>query len=224
MKPCRDLVYTCEARRHGFEKEQQALLAIMDAMDAEIAQLMERYGDAVVAKLKNMIAKPKKHTKAETIETLVKCFDDLLCEPKIVDAKVSLKLFKAEAVEAWKRAHPNGMAKRTNAYTEFVKANMQSVKNQNPSKTHGERMKIMGQLWSKYKAAREESESSTFRSQSHDHDQQDQSEVTTRKPKARKAEMDLEPAPTQKKARKAKARRSVEVVENCRVTRNSSKK
>lgn len=117
----------------------------------EIAKLMERHGgEEVAAVMKAMKAKKTKaNKKDEIVKTMGKYLDNVLAEPKL--AKVSLKDFKAEAVKAWNRAHPEGMAKRSNAYTEYVKVNMQSVKDQHPKKTHEEHMKIMGQMWKKNK-------------------------------------------------------------------------
>lgn len=225
----------------------QTMAATSHAMSADIALLMERHGSEVVAAaLKKMTAKPK--VKKDTTATvLAKYMDNILSEPKM--AKVSLKMFKAMAVEAWNRKHPEGIPKKANAYTEFVKANMQSVRDTHPNNTHEEHMKIMGQLWKKNKfddVANAES-SSTSQSQSSDNSKEpntNDDEVTnemvgaqpddtnvdptltlepiaTPKPKARKADKDI--APTPKKSRRSLSPIPSNVLTGCRVTRSSSK-
>lgn len=194
---------------------------------ADIAQLIERHGgDEVAAILKKMLKKPKGDMVAMRQD-----FDKLLAQPKM--GNVSLKQFKAEAVEAWKRKYPQGIPKRSNAYTEFVKANMQSVRDEHPTKPHEEHMKIMGQLWKKHKvteAAAVGLVESSGDSSSKDEEQIISDDVvngaqrddafhmvTTPKSKARKADDDIAPIP------KRSRRSTTPVVTGCRVTRSSSK-
>jgi hypothetical protein len=116
----------------------------------EIAQMMERHGaDAIAAAMKTL-----KTTKASKKDMNIKAlrteFDKMMAQPQF--AKMTLKLFKTEAVAAWNRAHPEGTVKKANAYTEFVKENMQMVRTKYPHITHEDHMKHIGMMWKKHKA------------------------------------------------------------------------
>lgn len=61
---------------------------------------------------------------------------------------ITLSRFKKEAAKAWHRAFPEGVQKReVKGYQLFVKENMPRVKEDNPDKTHIERMVIIGKMW-----------------------------------------------------------------------------
>lgn len=61
---------------------------------------------------------------------------------------ITLPRFKKEATKAWHRAFPEGVQKRElKGYQLFVKENMPRVKEENPDKTHTERMVIIGKMW-----------------------------------------------------------------------------
>lgn len=61
---------------------------------------------------------------------------------------ITLTRFKKEAAKAWHRAFPDGVEKReVKGYQLFVKENMARVKEENPDKTHTERMAIIGKMW-----------------------------------------------------------------------------
>lgn len=156
----------------------------------------------------------EKATTSYTIDALCKSFDSILCDAKV---PVSLKRFKAEAAEAWKRAHPEGIPKRSNAYTEFVKANMKTVRDENPSKPHAEHMKIMGQRWKEYKAQKILQSTSKSRKASQD---EDSASIPVAK-KYKKARRSV--APVNLPVQSVQSLQSLPaVLSECRVTRNSN--
>ena len=87
--------------------------------------------------------------KSSKKEQIAELFDDLIND-ELLD-HVSLKVFKAHAVAAWNRANPEGIAPRTNAYIEFLKATMPSVRTAYPTLSNPECMKMIGKLWAEKK-------------------------------------------------------------------------
>lgn len=75
-----------------------------------------------------------------TMEKLRSSFDTIV-EDNI--DKLTLRVFKREAIAAWRRKRPV----RENSYQAFVKNNISNVRTNNPNAPHSEHMKIIGSLW-----------------------------------------------------------------------------
>lgn len=118
----------------------------MATMREDLAALVEKYGGNGV----NIARELKKlqggdRTKRAKLETDL---DKVLSEY----GTISLARFKKEAAKAWNRAFPNGLEKRElKGYQLFVKETMPRVKEENPDKTHTERMAIIGKMWQESK-------------------------------------------------------------------------
>jgi hypothetical protein len=75
-------------------------------------------------------------------------YDDL---NKLVDMYgnvMSFARFKREATAAWERKYPKKITK----FQEFVKDNITVVRDQNPTFSHSDHMKLLGHEWKKMKA------------------------------------------------------------------------
>lgn len=109
---------------------------------------------------------------------------------------ISLARFKKECVAAWNKAHPEGMAPKSNAYTDFVKNNIARIRVENPKLTHQEHMALLGEAW------KIEKQTSATKSSS---DEDDESESDTEQEPVPEPEPVPTPAPKPTKAKAAKA-------------------
>lgn len=110
-------------------------------MRKELEALVSKYGSGI-----NLAKEMRKLMGGDTTKRakLEGALDKVLADY----GTITLARFKKEAAKAWQRAFPEGVEKRElKGYQLFVKENMQRVKEENPGKTHMERMAIIGKMW-----------------------------------------------------------------------------
>lgn len=67
--------------------------------------------------------------------------------------RVSMRRFKAEAAEAWKRAYPEGKTKRElTDYNKFMQEEMPKIKTEMPGATISDRMRELSRRWNERKS------------------------------------------------------------------------
>lgn len=83
---------------------------------------------------------------------LAKAMDEIASHDEF--KKIGLKRFKAEAVAAWGRAHPEGEpSKPLSGYATFLKETMPVVRKEFPSLSHKDLMEIVSKRWNAKKAS-----------------------------------------------------------------------
>lgn len=83
---------------------------------------------------------------------LAKAMDEIASHDEF--KKIALKRFKAEAVAAWGRAHPEGEpSKPLSGYATFLKETMPVVRKEFPSLVHKDLMEIVSKRWNAKKAS-----------------------------------------------------------------------
>jgi hypothetical protein len=112
----------------------------------ELAARTEGGLDAVLKAVKRMGARD-----GAALDEMRKALEDLAKK----HSRVNLRRFKAEAAEAWKRAFPDGHAKRgLTDYNKFMKEEMPKIKAAMPASSTSDRMKELSRRWNEYKSDR----------------------------------------------------------------------
>lgn len=157
-------------------------------MQNDLAALVSKYGTGI-----NLAKELKKLYGGDTTKRakLEAALDRVISDY----GTITLTRFKKEAAKAWHRAFPDGVEKRElKGYQLFVKENMPRVKEENPGKTHMERMVIIGKMWQDSKGTAPEPEPEPT---------PEEDETPNDEPSTEDTQVEDKPAPRNKRGKRA---------------------